>query len=298
LENLNRSAGIIKSVLLFSLLCVIAAGMSALDITAPVFIVADADNGEILLEKGLSYSSLYSIPDGGTAGAMRPGSSVLGLNPGDQATLITLQRAAAMVSANDAAWTLALISEGNAESFVRRMNNEARKLGMVHTLYTDPDGWSSLSSTTGRDQLELVLHYLDRYPEVLAKMHSLPRMVYQDEDRLANEPQKRNTNLLLGRIDGVDGLKTGTIPSAGFHFIATAERKGTRFVVLVMGIRAGSYVEALNRRAGEAEELLEWAFSNYYSWRPAEVERIVIPVRHGSVQSVSLGVFWWIGRKT
>jgi len=317
LENLNNTTCKKYTAAAVFLSFLLTVSLSAGDITAPVYIVADADNGDILLEKGadipippaslakimtlnlslkdvesgrLSYSGLYGIPAGGTAAGMRPGSSILGLSSGDESTLITLQRAAAMVSANDAAWTLALLSNGDEKSFVQRMNREAAALGMGNTLYTDPDGWSSLSVTSGRDQMKLVLYYLKHHPDVLEMLHALPWMVYQDEDRLAREPQKRNTNLLLERMDGVDGLKTGTIPSSGFHFIATAEREGTRFIALVMGIRAGSYAESLNRRAEEAGDLLNWAFSNYYSWRPRAIQRIRIPVRHGDMQTVSLEV--------
>ncbi len=287
------------------------------EISAPIYLVANADNGDILLEHGadisippaslakimtlnlsmkdvesgrISYSKLYSVPSGGWAESMRPGSSILGLSPGDESTLLTLQRAAAMVSANDAAWALALLSNNDADDFILRMNQTASEIGMSKTLYADPDGWSSLSITTGRDQLLLTLSYIRGHPGVLNRLHSLPWMVYQDTDNIRNKVRKRNTNLLLGRIAGVDGLKTGTIPSAGFHFIATAKRSGTRFVSLVMGIKSSSYYESLNLRADEAGALLEWAFDNYYSWKPAPVPLIHIPVRHGSLRSVSLQI--------
>ncbi|RKX75635.1 MAG: hypothetical protein DRP60_08525, partial [Spirochaetes bacterium] len=89
------------------------------EISAPIYLVANADNGDILLEHGadisippaslakimtlnlsmkdvesgrISYSKLYSVPSGGWAESMRPGSSILGLSPGDESTLLTLQR--------------------------------------------------------------------------------------------------------------------------------------------------------------------------------------------------------------
>jgi len=306
-----------KSAFILLLLFLPVIFISALEISAPIYLVADASNGRIILEKGegisippaslaklmtlnlslddvgsgkLSYSELYEIPRGGDALSMRPGSSLLGLQAGDFSTLITLQRAAALVSANDAACTLALLSEENIQNFVDRMNGCASELGMKRTLYTDPDGWSSLSETTGEDQMRLILYYLNHHPGVLSRLHALPWMVYQDRDELTSTPEKRNTNLLIGRVEGVDGLKTGTIPSAGFHFAATAEREGTRFVVLVMGIRTDSYAESLNRRAEEAQLLLEWAFRNYISWKPDAPRGLVIRVRHGAVSTVGLEV--------
>jgi len=288
------------------------------EVSAPVYLVADASNGTILVEKGgdvpvspaslaklmtlhlslkdvdsgrLSENCLYAIPPGGVASSMRQGSSILGLSSGDESSIITLQRAAAMVSANDAAWTLALLSERDVQSFVARMNRTAEEIGMVDTIYTDPDGWSSLSTTTGRDQMCLALYYIKNHPGILNRIHSLPRMVYQDSDNIKNKKTRKNTNLLLGRVAGVDGLKTGTIPSAGFHFIATAQRDSTRFIAVVMGIRTSSYFDSLNRRAEDAELLLEWAFKNYYSWRPSFSDKIVSPVRHGGEEQVGLAVF-------
>ena len=119
------------------------------NLSAPVYVVADAETGVVILEQSaetllspaslaklmtlhlslsdvaighLSNEKLYPIPPGGEALAMRPGSSVLGLTAGDEAALITLQRAAALVSANDAAWTLALLSCTNGADFILRMN--------------------------------------------------------------------------------------------------------------------------------------------------------------------------------
>jgi D-alanyl-D-alanine carboxypeptidase (penicillin-binding protein 5/6) len=43
-----------------------------------------------------------------------------------------------------------------------------------------------------------------------------------------------NHNHLLGKIPGVDGLKTGFTDGAGFCLAATAEREGRRIIVVMM----------------------------------------------------------------
>lgn len=43
-----------------------------------------------------------------------------------------------------------------------------------------------------------------------------------------------NHNNLLGKVAGVDGLKTGFTNGAGFCISATAERKGRRIIVVMM----------------------------------------------------------------
>ncbi len=43
-----------------------------------------------------------------------------------------------------------------------------------------------------------------------------------------------NHNNLLGKIPGVDGLKTGFTDGAGFCLAATAQREGRRIIVVMM----------------------------------------------------------------
>lgn len=295
------------------------------NLSAPIYVVSDARTGSILAERDserliapasltklmtlnlslqdvesgeLSYYRTYPVPSEGSAASMRPGSSKLGLIEGDEVTLLTLQRAAAIASANDAAWSLAVLSGGTPSDFFDRMNEEASRLGMSDTHYVDPDGWSERSHTSASDQIRLAEYYIKSHPGVLENLHALPEMPYMNADEISHRPRKRNTNLLLGRVEGVDGLKTGTIPSAGFHFLATAEREDTRFLVLVMGIQAGNYVDGLNRRSNDAETLLEWAFANYYTWEPQELEDLSVPVRHGVSENVLLKLTGSAGQVT
>ena len=236
------------------------------------------------------------MPDAGAADAMRPASSVLGLRAGDRVSILTLMRAAAVRSAGDAAWTLALhAARGRpADSFVDRMNRTAARLGMDATLYTDPDGWSEKSLTTPNDQLTLILSYMRRFPGAPAQIHSLKEMVFLEGDKIrrrgpgpSDRPGGANTNFLIGRTPGADGLKTGTLPESGFHLAATALRGESRFIAIVMGIDTGSAYKSLKLRADEAEACLEWAFSRYVTWHPRLPGQSLIPVRHGASENIA-----------
>ena len=306
-------------------------------LTAPGVMVADAASGERVftrgenlrippaslakvmtlylihedLERGV-YSSgdVIRVPGAGGAAAMRPGSSVLGLTAGDRVSVLTLMRAAAVRSAGDAAWTLALHSGGagraDAESsgeggisrggrsfsasgaFVERMNRTAARLGMHDTVYTDPDGWSEQSITTPKDQLILMLSYIRRFPNAPERIHSLKEMVFLDADTIRRrDAGGGNTNFLIGRTPGADGLKTGTLPESGFHLAATALRGGSRFIALVMGIDTGNRFRSLGLRADEAEICLEWAFSRYVTWYPRLPEAAGVSLRHGASEAVA-----------
>ena len=45
------------------------------------------------------------------------------------------------------------------------------------------------------------------------------------------------SNSLLGRYEGVDGLKTGFVCASGYNIVATAKRGDTRLIAVVLGSR-------------------------------------------------------------
>src|SRR5215207_2974317 len=67
-----------------------------------------------------------------------PGESLMGLREGEPLTVADLLRGLLMVSANDAAVTLALDVSGSKRAFVALMNRRARALGLRDTHYAKP----------------------------------------------------------------------------------------------------------------------------------------------------------------
>ncbi len=142
-------------------------------------------------------------------------------------------------SANDAALVLARASAGSPEAFVELMNAKARELGMTHSVFRTPHGLtpagaSSATSdlTTARDYALLCRHLLLN-TDVL-KYTSVKERSFGGTQR----PQPvamRNHNHLLGKIPGVDGLKTGYTIPAGFCLSTTVERNGRRLVIVTLG---------------------------------------------------------------
>ena len=66
-----------------------------------------------------------------------------------------------------------------------------------------------------------------------------------------------NTNRLVGRTYGVDGLKTGFTRKAGFNLVTTAQRGSLRLIAIVFGGKTSAM------RFRVAEDLLEWGFANF-----------------------------------
>jgi D-alanyl-D-alanine carboxypeptidase len=70
-----------------------------------------------------------------------------------------------------------------------------------------------------------------------------------------------NINLLIGRFDGADGMKTGFICASGFNQIASATRNGRTLVSVVLG------TDSLAARADDSANFLEKGFENQFSGR-------------------------------
>jgi len=141
-------------------------------------------------------------------------------------------------SANDAAYTLAHKAGGTVSIFVARMNAKARELGMNHSTFRSPHGYPPPSRriadgdlTTPRDY-SLLCRYLLLHTDIL-KYTSVKTRTFGAGIRL-DPVQMTNHNHLLGKIPGVDGLKTGFTDGAGFCLAATAARDGRRIIVVMM----------------------------------------------------------------
>jgi len=142
-------------------------------------------------------------------------------------------------SANDAALTLARAAAGSSDAFVELMNAKARELGMTHSTFHTPHGLTTAGSgsansdlTTPRDYALLCRHLL-LHTDVL-KYSSVKERQFGAGQR-TQPVAMRNHNHLLGKIAGVDGLKTGYTIPAGFCLATTVQRNNRRLIIVTLG---------------------------------------------------------------
>jgi D-alanyl-D-alanine carboxypeptidase (penicillin-binding protein 5/6) len=142
-----------------------------------------------------------------------------------------------IASANDAASALAIHLTGSRAAFVEQMNARAQSLGMDHTTFRSPHGLPPSSRqledsdvTSPRDLAKLSLHLL-KATDVVQYTSVKQRTFRPGPKRI----DMVNHNHLLGKVAGVDGLKTGFTRGAGFCLAATALRNGRRLIVVTMG---------------------------------------------------------------
>jgi D-alanyl-D-alanine carboxypeptidase len=157
----------------------------------------------------------------------------LGLRPGDTITVEDAMHAIAVKSANDMAVALAEKIGGSESRFAAMMTLKAQELGMTHTRYVNANGLPDTRQiTTARDIATLCMAVLRDYPQYYH--------YFGTEEFTYRGVSMNNHNGLLGRLQGVDGFKTGFTSAAGYNLAASAVRDGHRIVAVELGGSSGA----------------------------------------------------------
>jgi len=152
----------------------------------------------------------------------------LGLKPGQYILVEDAIKALVTKSANDIAVAIAEAIAGSEDEFAVLMTRKARALGMSRTVYRNASGLPDDSQvTTARDQARLGVLIQERFPRFY-RYFSTVNFAYRGD-------VMRNHNHLLGRIAGVDGIKTGYTHASGYNLITSVRRGGRHIVAVVMG---------------------------------------------------------------
>jgi D-alanyl-D-alanine carboxypeptidase len=152
----------------------------------------------------------------------------LGLKAGQTITVEEALKALVTKSANDAAVVIAEAIGETEEEFAKMMTLKARSLGMLHTVYMNASGLPNEEQiTTARDQALLGRAVQHRFPDYF-KYFATPSFRFRNLEI-------RNHNNLLGRVDGVDGIKTGYTDASGYNLISSVHRSEKNIVAVVLG---------------------------------------------------------------
>ena len=186
----------------------------------------------------ISLQTPVSITRATARVAMQRDSTCVWLRQGEVFSVEELVYAMMIQSANDASYALAEKVGGSVPAFVDLMNAKARSLGMFETRFRTPNGFPAPSRriadgdlTTPREFAALCRYLLlntdiTRYTSVKSRKFGYGQRAVPVE--------MNNHNNLLGRVAGVDGLKTGFTNGAGWCLAATAERGGRRVLLVIM----------------------------------------------------------------
>ena len=157
----------------------------------------------------------------------------LGVRAGGSVTVETAIYSLITRSANHPAHALAELLGGSEPAFARLMTAKARTLGMESTVFRNPHGLPNTSQfTTARDMATLGIALREHFPQYYS--YFSVRSFQYGKQRIANH------NRLLGRVKGVDGIKTGYTRASGFNLVSSVSDGGRRIVAVVMGGQSGS----------------------------------------------------------
>jgi D-alanyl-D-alanine carboxypeptidase len=172
----------------------------------------------------------------------------LRLRAGETIDVDTAIRGVVVKSANDAAVVVAEYLGGTEEAFAAKMTATARQIGMRGTVFRNASGLPDEGQhTTARDMAVLGLALRQRFPQYYH--------YFAETDFVFRGKTVRGHNDMLGRVAGVDGIKTGYIRASGFNILTSYAAGGKRLVVVVMGANSA------RERNAHAEALLERALS-------------------------------------
>src|SRR5271165_7337598 len=174
------------------------------------------------------------IPVSEHAAAQEP--SKLGVEPGDTISVEDAIKAVVTRSANDVAVAIAEAIGGDEGAFADMMTRKARALGMSSTVYRNASGLPNDEQiTTARDLTILARSLEERFPRYF-KYFSTHEFEYAGE-------VIGNHNHLLGRVDGVDGIKTGYTRASGFNLLTSEIEAGGAGIARLDAVHAGDAAE-------------------------------------------------------
>jgi D-alanyl-D-alanine carboxypeptidase (penicillin-binding protein 5/6) len=175
----------------------------------------------------------------------------LRLRAGQIFYLRDLLKAMLITSANDACLAAAEHVGGSEERFVAFMNARAAALGLSDTHFSNACGFDApLHYTTAADLAKL---------SVIAMQHPVFRSFVREELEIITAVNTyrsyllKNTNRLLGKIPGVEGVKTGFTSQAGRCLIAKVSQDGKELLLVLLHA---------NRRWNTATTLINYGLQN------------------------------------
>ena len=188
---------------------------------------------EALSSGKIDKSTLVPITQ--RAASMAP--TKLGARPGTSITIETAILGLVTKSANDAACATGEFLGGSEDRFAQMMTAKARQLGMRNTTFRNASGLPNPGQvTTARDMAILGMALREHFPKYYGYFST--RSFQYGRSRLANH------NKLLGRVAGVDGIKTGYTAKSGFNLVSSVSMDGKKLITVVLGGKSGGSRDA------------------------------------------------------
>lgn len=270
----HKITSVLMLVCLWSVQLPVAAGEGGEpEITAQAAIIVEASTGRVVWEKNADTktypASMTKMMTGILAleqmnlrsdivmsrEAAYTESSPLGVLPGERIRTDELLNGMLLESDNGAAVALGEAMAGSVTAFAGVMNGKAAELGMADTHFVNPNGLTAAGHySTARDMAKLARYAMqnDQFREIVRQEQRTIRW----ESPKNKYFQAHNTNKLLGKYEGLTGIKTGWTQAAGGCLAVGAKRNGVELIVVLMK------ADTPDDRFKDAEKLLDYGFEH------------------------------------
>ncbi|MDO8452723.1 MAG: D-alanyl-D-alanine carboxypeptidase family protein [bacterium] len=239
------------------------------EFTAKSIYAVDLNSGKVLFSKNPNTPILpasttkmasalvaldyYQTEDVITIGKVNIDGQKIGLLEGEKISVHDLLNGLLVASGNDTAEVLAANYPGGRQQFIDKMNELAETLGLENTHFVNPTGLDEyLHFSTAKDLVKIASFAIQN--PVIAQIVATPETSTLGLNMKAHK--LFNVNLLVGKIPGVIGVKTGWTINSGESVVTLINRDNKRVMMALMGSAD---------RFGETEKLINWTFENY-SW--------------------------------
>jgi len=174
-----------------------------------------------------------------------------GLRAGERVEAWKLFYSLLLFSGNDDALALAIAAGGDKWTFVRSMNDEARKLGLHDTHFASPSGVVDADNYSSAWDLAALTRVAMRNERFRRIVRTRVEHVKWTAPTFAKIYV--NNNRMLGTYRGANGVKTGYTHKAGPCLVASATRGGVSLVAVVLDS---------SNMYGDATRLLDFGFAS------------------------------------
>lgn len=230
------------------------------------------------IEKGsIKWDDIITISEN----ASGMGGSQILLETNEKMSVKDLFKGVAIASGNDAIVALAEATYGTTDEFVKAMNEKANSLGLTDSNFKNVHGLDEENHYSSAYDMALIAKELVRHKKVLEFTK-----IYEDYLRKGTDKELWlvNTNKLVRFYDGVDGLKTGYTPEAGYCLTATINKNDMRLISVIMGEPSSKV------RNKETTDLINYGFSKYKSIPIIEKNKVVTEVKMMEAEDINVSI--------
>lgn len=290
--------------------------MAELKLNADCLLLMSADNGEIIFEKNIrkqtapasltkivtaivviescdNLNQTVTVSEESIKELSGTGSSVANLKVGEKITVYDLLCYLMIMSANDAATTLAnFVTNGDRAAFITKMNETAKRLGCTNTNFVNPHGLDNEDQYTTAEDLAKLMSYamsLVDFAEITGKLsHTVAKTNMRDERRITNTCYLLNKNYPDYYCEYAKSGKTGTTSNAGRCLVSYASNDGYNYIAIALGAEEKDFDKDGKPENGallDCKTMFNWAFDNLELVAVSDPEKVVGEVKVNNAKS-------------